>query len=83
MLVAYNISLVYTIIKETTGITRLRSYILSNKFNISATIYDTALIISAATGFFDPIFIGVRRFVDGILGVNNPIDEVKKEASNI
>lgn len=81
--VTYVTSFVYTTAKETAGITRLRSYSLPNKLNIPTTIYDTTLIISAATGFFDPISIGVRQFVDGILGVNNPVDEVEEEASNI
>jgi predicted acylesterase/phospholipase RssA len=62
---------------------RLRSYSLPDELNIPATICDAALATSAATGFFDPVSIGVRRFVDGALGANNPVDEVEGEASNI
>jgi predicted acylesterase/phospholipase RssA len=51
--------------------------------SIPATICDAALATSAATGFFDPVSIGARRFVDGALGANNPVDEVEEEASNI
>lgn len=83
MPVAYIISFVYTTAKEITSITRLRSYSLPNEFNIRTTICDTALIISAATGFFDPLSIGARRFMNGILGANNPVDEVEEKASNI
>lgn len=62
---------------------RLRSYNLPDELNIPATICDAALATSAATGFFDPVSIGARRFVDGALGANNPVDEVEGEASNI
>ncbi|RYP59758.1 hypothetical protein DL770_010141 [Monosporascus sp. CRB-9-2] len=69
--------------KETGDISRLRSYDLPGKPNISATICEAALATSAATRFFDPVYIGARQFVDGALGANNPIDEVEGEASNI
>lgn len=69
--------------KETTGITRLRSYSLPDELEIPATICDAGLATSAATGFFDPVSIGARQFVDGALGANNPVDEVEGEASNI
>jgi predicted acylesterase/phospholipase RssA len=77
------ISFVCTTTKETTGITRLRSYNLPDELNIPATICDAALATSAATGFFDPVSIGARQFVDGAFGANNPVDEVEGEASNI
>jgi predicted acylesterase/phospholipase RssA len=38
---------------------------------------------SASTAFFHPIRVGARRFVDGSLGANNPVDEVWREAMNI
>jgi predicted acylesterase/phospholipase RssA len=69
--------------KETSGVTRLRNYSLSEEPDIPATICDAALATSAATGFFGPVSIGSRRFVDGALGANNPVDEVEEEASNI
>ena len=47
------------------------------------TICDAALATSAATGFFNPVPIGKRQFVDGAMGANNPVEEVEGEASNI
>lgn len=69
--------------KEVTSTTRLRSYTLPDELGIPATICEAALATSAATGFFDPVSIGSRQFVDGALGANNPVDEVEGEASNI
>ncbi|KAF4633228.1 hypothetical protein G7Y89_g4890 [Cudoniella acicularis] len=74
---------VCTIAKETTDITRLRSYSLLSELDIPATICEAALATSAATGFFDPVCIGERKFVDGALGANNPVCEVEGEASDI
>ncbi|KAK0508575.1 hypothetical protein JMJ35_008851 [Cladonia borealis] len=74
---------VCTTAKEIAGITRLRSYSLPDELDLPATICEAALATSAATGFFDPVSIGARRFVDGALGANNPVDEVEGEASNI
>ncbi|KAF2004693.1 FabD/lysophospholipase-like protein [Amniculicola lignicola CBS 123094] len=74
---------VCTTAHETTGITRLRSYTLPGKRNIPATICEAALATSAATGFFDPVYIGVRKFEDGALGANNPSEEVEREAADI
>ena len=68
---------------ETAGITRLRSYTLPDEGEIPATICEAALATSAATGFFDSVSIGERKFVDGALGANNPVDEVEGEAANI
>lgn len=78
-----NISVVCTVAKETAGITRLRSYSLPDELDLHPTICDAALATSAATGFFDPVSIGARQFVDGALGANNPVDELEGEASNI
>ncbi|OAG43855.1 hypothetical protein AYO21_02082 [Fonsecaea monophora] len=74
---------VCTAAKDPYGITRLRSYDLPQKPNVSATICEAALATSAATGFFDPVSIGARQFMDGALGVNNPVEEVKGEAADI
>ncbi|KAF2274187.1 FabD/lysophospholipase-like protein [Westerdykella ornata] len=68
---------------ETAGVTRLRSYTLPDEGEIPATICEAALATSAATGFFNPISIRSRQFVDGALGANNPVDEVEGEAANI
>ncbi|KAI9688258.1 MAG: hypothetical protein M1822_001764 [Bathelium mastoideum] len=67
----------------TAGIKRLRSYNVLDEENIRATICEAALATSAATGYFDPVSIGTRKFVDGALGANNPVDEVEGEAANI
>lgn len=61
----------------------MRSYTLPDEGSIPATICQAALATSAATGFFDPVSIGARQFVDGALGANNPVDEVEGEAANI
>lgn len=76
-------SFVCTIAHETKGITRLRSYTVSGQLDIPATICQAALATSAATTFFDPVCIGKRKFVDGGLSANNPVDEVEREASDI
>lgn len=76
-------SFVCTAAKDLYGITRLRSYDLHQKPSVSATISEAALATSAATGFFDPVSIGAKQFVDGALGVNNPVEEVEGEASDI
>ncbi|KAF2192161.1 kinase subdomain-containing protein, partial [Zopfia rhizophila CBS 207.26] len=77
------LTFVCTVAKETAGITRLRSYTLPDERDIPATICEAALATSAATGFFDPVSIGARQFVDGAFGANNPVDEVEGEAANI
>ncbi|KAE8399556.1 acyl transferase/acyl hydrolase/lysophospholipase [Aspergillus pseudonomiae] len=68
---------------ETKDIVRLRDYSLPSKDNIPATICQAALATSAATTFFDPVYIGTRKFVDGALGSNNPVNEVEGEAADI
>ncbi|CRL27391.1 NB-ARC [Penicillium camemberti] len=74
---------VCSITQETKEIVRLRSYPIRNKPGISATICQAARATSAATTFFEPVSIGARRFADGALGANNPVDEMEGEASDI
>src|ERR1700723_2154189 len=62
---------------------RLRSYKLLREPEIRVTICEAALATSAATTFFDFVQIGPRKFLDGALGSNNPVDEVENEASRI
>ena len=47
------------------------------------TISEAALATSAASIFFDPVYIGNRQFVDGALGMNNPVEAVEEEACDI
>ncbi|OJJ83805.1 uncharacterized protein ASPGLDRAFT_26004 [Aspergillus glaucus CBS 516.65] len=44
------------------------------------SVSQAAHATSAATTFFKPVSIGARRFADGVLGANNPADEVEREA---
>ncbi|PYH40038.1 phospholipase, patatin family protein, partial [Aspergillus saccharolyticus JOP 1030-1] len=74
---------VCSISQETKDIVRLRSYPVPGKPDIPATICQAARATSAATTFFDPVSIGARRFADGALGANNPVEEVEREASDI
>ncbi len=69
--------------KETKDITRLKSYNLPGKKSMQITILDAALATSAATSFFDTVHIGARQFVGGVLGANNPVEHVEREASDI
>lgn len=50
---------------------------------ISATICEAALATCATTGFFNPVAIGDRQYIDGALGANNPVQEVEQEAADI
>lgn len=62
----------------------IRDYDLEDESNDDfATIIEAALATSAATTFFEPVTIGVRRYVDGALGNNNPIRSVWTEAQSI
>ena len=62
----------------------LRDYTLVDESNEdSATVVEAALATFAATTFFEPVTIGVRRYVDGALGCNNPIRYIWREAQNI
>lgn len=62
---------------------RLRSYDLSRAPGDKATICQAALATSAATGFFSVVNIEARKYIDGALGSNNPVEEVESEASKI
>ena len=62
----------------------IRDYNLLDESNHdTATIVEAALATSAATTFFKPVTIGVRQYVDGALGSNNPIEYVWNEAQSI
>ena len=74
---------VCSVTQETKEIVHLRSYQEPGKPDIPATICQAARATSAATTFFKPVTIGARRFADGALGANNPVDEVEGEASDI
>ncbi|KAE8354187.1 phospholipase [Aspergillus coremiiformis] len=74
---------VCTTAHETKDIVRLRDYCIPSKDNVPATICQAALATSAATTFFNPVYIGTRKFIDGALGSNNPVDEVEAEAAEI
>jgi predicted acylesterase/phospholipase RssA len=76
-------SFVCTVAKETAGVTRLRSYALPGEHDIPAAICEAALATSAATGFFDAVSIGGRKFIDGAIRANIPVDEVEGEATSI
>jgi predicted acylesterase/phospholipase RssA len=69
--------------KETSRITRLRSYKARGARDISPTICQACLATSAAPTFFGTAEIGDRKFVDGGLGANNPVSEVETEAMDI
>lgn len=71
---------------EVTTTVLLRSYTSNNELNnIPATICEAVRATSAATSFFDPVTIGPRKrkFVDGALGANNPVEQLWNEAQNI
>lgn len=64
----------------------LRSYNSSEPLNNDPlTICQAVRATSAASTFFDPVTIEPygRRFVDGGLGANNPIEQLWNEAQNI
>lgn len=69
--------------QENNQIARLRSYRLPGGFDDNPKIWEAALATSAAPSFFDPVKIGVRKYVDGAIGANNPISQVEDEAANI
>lgn len=64
---------------------RFRSYLLPTVIIIGdpPTITQVALATCASSGMFAPITVGVRRYVDGGLGANNPVDMIWREAINI
>ena len=64
----------------------LRSYKSRDALNnIPATICEAVRATSAATSFFEPVTVGPRgrKFVDGGLGTNNPVEQIWNEAQNI
>lgn len=68
---------------ETSDIVRFRSYQVPGKADTMASICEAARATSAATTYFDPVCIRGRKYADGALVANNPVDEVEDEASNI
>jgi predicted acylesterase/phospholipase RssA len=77
---ADGLSFVCAVAHETSDIVRIRSY---GGGGIRATILQAALATSAATTFFEPVRIGARKFADGALGANNPVEQVEGEAADI
>ncbi|KAF5584088.1 calcium-independent phospholipase A2-gamma [Fusarium pseudocircinatum] len=61
---------------------RFRSY-TSHKSFLNATICQAARATFAAMTSFNPVSIGGMKFVDGVLGANNPADQVEEEAREI
>ena len=64
----------------------LRSYKSRDVLNnFSTTICEAVRATSAATSFFEPVTIGPRgrKFVDGALGANNPVEQIWNEAQDI
>jgi predicted acylesterase/phospholipase RssA len=66
----------------------LRSYDYENAVKVEydkCKIWQACRATSAATTFFDPILIGPtgRRFIDGGILENNPINQVLKEARGV
>lgn len=71
---------------EVTTTVLLRSYTSDDALNnIPATICEAARATAAATSFFEPVTIGPRgrKFVDGGLGANNPVEQLWNEAQKI
>ena len=73
---------------EDGGNTVIRSYInpeMPNPMRRYCRIWEAGRATSAASTFFDPIDIGPHqvRYVDGVLGLNNPIRLVDRESRDI
>ncbi|KAI9674021.1 MAG: hypothetical protein M1829_003864 [Trizodia sp. TS-e1964] len=71
---------------EITKTVLLRSYQSDDALNnIPASISEAVRATSAATSFFDPVVIGPqgRKFVDGALGANNPVEQLWNEAQTM
>ncbi|KAL5330889.1 hypothetical protein ACEPPN_000414 [Leptodophora sp. 'Broadleaf-Isolate-01'] len=71
---------------EITATVLLRSYTSDDALNNTpATICEAARATAAATSFFEPVIIGPRgrKFVDGGLGANNPVEQLWNEAQHI
>lgn len=69
--------------KENKDVARLRAY--DSGTGGGTKIWEAARATSAASGFFDPISIGMhgQEYVDAGLGCNNPVNEVWTEAQDI
>lgn len=69
--------------KENKDVARLRAY--HSGPGGGTKIWEAARATSAASGFFDPISIGMhgQEYVDAGLGCNNPVNEVWTEAQDI
>lgn len=76
-------SFVVTAAKDLNGIEKLRNYNIGGKESLPCTIWEAALATSAASGFFDPVKIGARQFIDGALGANNPVEHVESQAMDV
>ncbi|KAJ5472357.1 hypothetical protein N7530_006358 [Penicillium desertorum] len=74
---------VCTVASETKHVVRLRSYSTHLPDIPATTILQAALATSAATSFFDPVKIEKRKFVDGGIAANNPVEQVRNEAANV
>lgn len=59
-----------------------RAIFRTSLLNIAKT-WEAARATSAASSFFNSIYIGDEGFVDDASGANNPIDEVWSEARDI
>ncbi|KAI7091445.1 general substrate transporter [Hortaea werneckii] len=54
-----------------------------SNFYDKVKIWEAARATSAATSFFDPITIDGSAYVDGGLGMNNPVDRLWREAREV
>ncbi|KAI7270227.1 general substrate transporter [Hortaea werneckii] len=54
-----------------------------SNFYDKVKIWEAARATSAATSFFDPIMIDGSAYVDGGLGMNNPVDRLWREAREV
>lgn len=71
-----------SVAQETKDIVHLRSYDMPGELE-DVSIIEAARATSAATTFFDPVQIGSRRFADGALRANNPVEQVEDEATDL
>ena len=66
---------------------RLRSYTTESSIDHllaeGCKIWEAARATSAASGFFDPIPIGLQTYIDGATECNNPVNAVWSEAGSI
>lgn len=74
---------VVAVAKQATTLTHFTNYRKDNEmsdFYNKVKLWEAARATSAATSFFDPIVIDESPYVDGGLGMNNPIDRLWLEA---